>query len=42
MPPFAGSEDERRAIAQHLGGLAATTSGDAAPTTDAPETEEKR
>ena len=24
MPPFAGSEDERRALAQHLGGLAAT------------------
>jgi hypothetical protein len=24
MPPFAGSEDERRALAQHLGGVAAT------------------
>ena len=24
MPPFAGSEDERRALAQYLGGLAAT------------------
>lgn len=24
MPPFAGNEDERRALAQHLGGLAAT------------------
>ncbi len=24
MPPFNGSEDERRALAQHLGGLAAT------------------
>jgi mono/diheme cytochrome c family protein len=24
MPPFAGSEDERRALAQHLGSLAAT------------------
>jgi mono/diheme cytochrome c family protein/cytochrome bd-type quinol oxidase subunit 1 len=24
MPPFAGSEDERRALARHLGGLAAT------------------
>ena len=35
MPPFAGSEDERRALAQHLAGLAATVPGDArrSPTT---------
>jgi cytochrome bd-type quinol oxidase subunit 1/mono/diheme cytochrome c family protein len=42
MPPFSGTEDERRALAQHLGALAATAPGDAMPATDAPETEEKR
>ena len=42
MPPFAGSEDERRALAQYLGGLAATAPGDATPVADTPETEEKR
>jgi mono/diheme cytochrome c family protein len=26
MPPFSGTEDERRALAQYLGGLAATRS----------------
>jgi hypothetical protein len=34
MPPFAGSEDERRAIAQHLAALAATVPGDGAPAAD--------
>jgi len=38
MPPFAGSEDERRALAQYLGGLAATVPG---PTGDEPTTEEE-
>jgi hypothetical protein len=28
MPPFSGTEDERRALAQYLGGLAATAPGD--------------
>lgn len=42
MPPFSGTEDERRALAQYLGGLAATAPGDATPIPDAPETEEKR
>ncbi len=42
MPPFAGSEDERRALARYLGGLAATAPGDATPVADTPETEEKR
>ncbi len=42
MPPFSGTEDERRALAQYLGGLAATAPGDARPATDAPETEERR
>jgi mono/diheme cytochrome c family protein len=42
MPPFSGTEEERRAIAQYLGGLAATAPGDATPATDAPETEEER
>jgi mono/diheme cytochrome c family protein len=41
MPPFAGTEEERRAIAQYLGGLAATAPGEAAPVADQPETEEK-
>jgi len=40
MPPFAGSEDERRALAQYLGGLAATVPGDASPASR-PETEEE-
>ena len=35
MPPFAGSEDERRALAQHLASLAATAPGDAAPADEA-------
>jgi mono/diheme cytochrome c family protein len=39
MPPFAGSEDERRALAQHLAALAATAPGDA-PAGDEPSTEE--
>ena len=42
MPPFSGSEDERRALAQHLGGLAATTPADVTPAADRPETEEQR
>jgi mono/diheme cytochrome c family protein len=42
MPPFSGTEDERRALAQYLGGLAATAPGDATPVPDAPGTEEKR
>jgi mono/diheme cytochrome c family protein len=41
MPPFAGSEDERRALAQYLGGLAATVPGEASPTGDEPATEEE-
>lgn len=40
MPPFAGSEDERRAIAQHLASLAATAPGDALPG-DLPSKEEE-
>ena len=40
MPPFSGTEDERRALAEHLGGLAATVPGDTV--VDEPETEEKR
>jgi mono/diheme cytochrome c family protein len=40
MPPFAWSEDERRALAQYLGGLAATVPGDASPLSR-PETEEE-
>jgi mono/diheme cytochrome c family protein len=39
MPPFAGTEDERRALARHLGGLAATAPGEASPAGDAPTTE---
>jgi len=42
MPPFSGTEDERRALAQYLGGLAATAPADAPPAPDAPETEEER
>jgi mono/diheme cytochrome c family protein len=41
MPPFAGSEDERRALAQYLGGLAATVPSEASPPGDEPTTEEK-
>ena len=41
MPPFAGSEDERQALAQHLAGLAATAPGDARPGADSPPTEDK-
>jgi mono/diheme cytochrome c family protein len=41
MPPFAGSEEERRALAQHLAGLAATPPGAAAPGEGEAETEEK-
>jgi mono/diheme cytochrome c family protein len=39
MPPFAGSEDERRALAHYLAGLAATAPGDAPPGADVPEEE---
>jgi mono/diheme cytochrome c family protein/cytochrome bd-type quinol oxidase subunit 1 len=42
MPPFSGTEDERRAIAQYLGGLAATAPGGVTPAADRPETEEVR
>jgi mono/diheme cytochrome c family protein len=42
MPPFSGTEEERRALAQYLGGLAATAPGDAKPETGEPLTEEKR
>jgi len=31
MPPFAGSDDERRALAQHLAGRAGAGPGDGAP-----------
>jgi mono/diheme cytochrome c family protein len=41
MPPFAGSEDERRALAQYLGGLAATAPGNGAPAGEEPATEEE-
>ncbi len=41
MPPFAGSEDERRALAQYLGSLAATVPSEASPSGDEPTTEEK-
>jgi len=41
MPPFAGSEDERRALAQHLAGLAATTPGDPPPGAGPSAEEEK-
>jgi mono/diheme cytochrome c family protein len=37
MPPFAGTESERRALAQHLAGLGATVPDEAAAQTDAPE-----
>jgi len=40
MPPFAGSEEERRALAQHLAGLAAAAP--AGPTADETATEEER
>jgi mono/diheme cytochrome c family protein len=39
MPPFAGGEEERRALAHYLAGLAATAPGDAPPGADAPEEE---
>jgi mono/diheme cytochrome c family protein len=42
MPPFSGTEEERRALAQYLGGLAATAPGEATPVTGEPLTEEKR
>jgi mono/diheme cytochrome c family protein/cytochrome bd-type quinol oxidase subunit 1 len=42
MPPFSGTEDERRALAQYLGGLAATAPGDATPVSGEPVPEEKR
>jgi len=38
MPPFAGSEEERRALAHHLAGLAETTPGTGV---DEPPTEEQ-
>ena len=41
MPPFAGSEDERRALAQHLASLAATAPGDAPAGGDSSVEEEK-
>ena len=41
MPPFAGSEDERRAIAQYLASLAATVPGGGAPVVgDTPKEDE--
>jgi mono/diheme cytochrome c family protein len=42
MPPFSGTEDERRAIARYLGGLAATAPGDLPSAGDRPEPEEPR
>jgi mono/diheme cytochrome c family protein/cytochrome bd-type quinol oxidase subunit 1 len=42
MPPFSGTEDERRALAQYLGGLAATAPSDPTPAADQPDTEETR
>jgi mono/diheme cytochrome c family protein len=41
MPPFAGSEDERRALARYLGGLAATTPVEASPLGEEPTTEDE-
>ncbi len=41
MPPFAGSDDERRALAQYLASLAATTPADRAPASDGEPPEEK-
>jgi mono/diheme cytochrome c family protein len=41
MPPFAGSDDERRALAQHLASLAATAPGDAPAGADSSVEEEK-
>jgi mono/diheme cytochrome c family protein/cytochrome bd-type quinol oxidase subunit 1 len=41
MPPFAGSEDERRALAQHLAGLAESGPGEVAPGPGEAPTEEK-
>jgi mono/diheme cytochrome c family protein/cytochrome bd-type quinol oxidase subunit 1 len=41
MPPFAGTEEERRALAQYLAGLAATVPADATPGADQPPPEEK-
>jgi mono/diheme cytochrome c family protein len=40
MPPFAGTEDERRALAQYLGGLAATVPSETSPAGGGPQTEE--
>ena len=41
MPPFAGSDDERRALAQHLASLAATAPSDAQAGGDSSAEEEK-
>jgi hypothetical protein len=41
MPPFAGSEDERRALARYLGGLAATTPVEASALGEEPTTEDE-
>jgi mono/diheme cytochrome c family protein len=41
MPPFAGTEEERRALAQYLAGLAATVPADAAAGADEPAPEEE-
>jgi mono/diheme cytochrome c family protein len=41
MPPFAGTEEERRALAQYLAGLAATVPADATTDADQPPPEEE-
>jgi mono/diheme cytochrome c family protein len=41
MPPFAGSEGERRALARHLGGLAATAPGESTPAAGGTSAEEQ-
>jgi hypothetical protein len=40
MPPFAGTEEERHALARHLASLAATAPGDAAPADDTTKEDE--
>ncbi len=40
MPPFAGTEEERHALARHLASLAATAPDDAAPADDTPKEDE--
>jgi mono/diheme cytochrome c family protein/cytochrome bd-type quinol oxidase subunit 1 len=41
MPPFSGTEDERRALAQYLGGLVPTAPGGRTSTAGQPAAEEK-